>query len=100
LRRSETPSLVVDRLPGFGVQTRDVLSVDAALIAGINFRRTATRGLTLASRLLPVAEFRTTSGTALPITEEKVLLEIGRYLRRTAEGQGVPKYATRPGVAP
>lgn len=74
--------LIVDRLPGFAVQARDVLTGEAVLIADTNFSQSAPIGLTLSARLLPMADFSITSGTALPIAEEEVLLAISDYLRR------------------
>jgi hypothetical protein len=62
-----------------------VLSGDAVLIADINFSRSATLGLTFATRLLTMDDFCMTSGTALPITDERILLEIDSYLRRTCQ---------------
>jgi hypothetical protein len=75
--------LIVDRLRGFGIQARDVISGEAVLIADISFSRSATLGLTLAARLFPMEGFHITSGTALPIVNERVFLEIGTYLGRT-----------------
>lgn len=75
--------LVVDRLPGFGIQARDVFSGEAVLVADVSFSESATLGLTVAARLLPMENFSMTSGTALPVTHQRVLLEIGKYVGRT-----------------
>ena len=74
--------LIVDRLHGFGVQARDVLTGEAVLITDINLSRSATIGLTISARLMPMGDFYITSGTALPIAEEEIILSIGDYLRR------------------
>jgi hypothetical protein len=83
LRSYHSMFLIVDRIRGFGVQARDVISGEPVLIADINFGQTATIGLTLAARLLPLGDFCITSGTALPMADERVFLEIGKYLGRT-----------------
>jgi len=82
LRARHSIILVVGIVPGFGVQARDVLTGDAVLVADVSFSQSASEGLCLATRLLPFDEFWITAGAALPVVDERALLEIGRYVDR------------------
>ena len=59
-----------------------MLTGDAELVADVSFSQSASEGLCLATRLVPFDDFSITSGAALPIVEEQVFLEVGRYIDR------------------
>ena len=66
---------VQDVLPGVGVRVNDLLGDGEFLLIDISFSHTATKGVVLATRILPYDDFVTTSGAALPVDPE-TLVEI------------------------
>ena len=57
----------VEVLPGVGVRVADLWADREYLLIDMGFSKTARKGLVLATRILPFAEFVTTSGAALPV---------------------------------
>ncbi|MGQ0634591.1 MAG: SEC-C metal-binding domain-containing protein [Planctomycetaceae bacterium] len=73
--------LATDCLRGLGVRVADVISGEQLLMADINLSLTATEGLILATRMIPLGNFWVTAGAVLPIAEEGCVSEIRDYLR-------------------
>lgn len=63
-------------LPEIGVRVNDLLADREYLLIDIGFSQTSVKGLILATRLLPFDDFVMTSGAALPIDSNEMLLEI------------------------
>jgi hypothetical protein len=66
---------VEDVLPGVGVRVNDLMNDRQYLLTDIEFSTTATKGIILATRILPFNGFVMTSGAALPVGRD-ALLEI------------------------
>jgi len=58
---------VAEVLPRVGVRVADLWADREYLLTDMGFSKTARKGLALATRILPFAEFVTTSGAALPV---------------------------------
>jgi hypothetical protein len=69
---------VNDRLPGVGAIVNDLMGDRQFLLVDLGLGRTATKGMVIATRLLPFEDFVTTSGAALPVDME-TLEEIFDY---------------------
>jgi hypothetical protein len=68
-------------LPGFGVRARDCLDGDEILLADFGFSQTASEGVLIAARVLPIGSFWMTTGAALPVGRQAAA-EIDRNLPR------------------
>jgi len=58
---------VEDVLPGVGVRVNDLMNDRQYLLTDIGFSTTASRGIVLATRILPFYDFVMASGAALPV---------------------------------
>lgn len=70
---------VIAVVPSLGIEVIDLLRNERRLIADESFSRMAVPGLLLASRIVDMPEFSTTTGAVLPVTAE-VLEEIWHQL--------------------
>src|SRR4051794_35568156 len=73
---------VESKVKGVGVNVLDLLRGGSRFIADIQFGKTATVGLGLAMRLVPLPEFHMSSGAALPLVGPGAA-EIVRELHRS-----------------
>ena len=65
---------VADVLPGVGVRANDLMGDRQFLLIDIGFSKTATKGIVLATRILPFEDFVMSSGAAIPVDEEALLM--------------------------
>jgi hypothetical protein len=61
---------IVDAEPGVGVSVRDILRGKTDFLVDIGFGSTATKGMIMATRVIPHDGFVTTGGAALPVPPE------------------------------
>lgn len=81
-----TLSFVVERLPGFGLEVRDLLTDQSFLAADINLSNSPCEGLTLVGRLQPLDDFWMFSGAMVPINDPGALERIAQYFDRVFGG--------------